>query len=97
MSLSPQEIEDIAKLARLELSDEEKTMYAEQLSAILDYINMLEEVDTSAVEETCQVTGLMNVTRDDEVHEVSDEQKKNIIEAFPDKIGSLLKVKKVFE
>lgn len=97
MSLSPQEIEDIATLARLQLSDEEKTMYAEQLSAILDYVKMLDEVDTSMVEETCQVTGLMNVIRDDEVVEISDEQKKDIIEAFPDKIGSLLKVKKVFE
>lgn len=97
MTLTNQEITDIAKLARLELTQEETTKYAEQLSAIFDYVRMLEEVDTSAVEETCQVTGLTNVMRDDEVQKIDSEHKKKLLEAFPDKIGSLLKVKKVFE
>ena len=49
MSLSKQEVEHIAKLARLELSDEQKELYREQLSAILDYIAKLRELDTKDV------------------------------------------------
>ena len=52
MSLSKQEVEHIAKLARLELSDEQKELYREQLSAILDYIAKLRELDTTDVPPT---------------------------------------------
>jgi aspartyl-tRNA(Asn)/glutamyl-tRNA(Gln) amidotransferase subunit C len=52
MSLSKQEVEHIAKLARLELSDEQKELYREQLSAILDYIAKLRELDTEDVPPT---------------------------------------------
>ncbi|PIR04181.1 MAG: Asp-tRNA(Asn)/Glu-tRNA(Gln) amidotransferase GatCAB subunit C [Candidatus Magasanikbacteria bacterium CG11_big_fil_rev_8_21_14_0_20_39_34] len=97
MKLTPHEIEEIALLARLELSDSEKEIYAEQLSVIFDYIEILNEVDTEDVEETCQVTGLMNVTREDTVGEPNDAVQQKIINAFPEKVGSLLKVKKVFE
>lgn len=97
MKLTPQEIEDIAKLARLELTSKEKKMYAEQLSVVLDYVEMLNEVDTEGVEETCQVTGLEDVVREDEIYECSEETKKKIIEAFPEKMGKLLKVKAVFD
>lgn len=52
MSLSQQEVEHIAKLARLELSNEQKELYCEQLSAILDYIAKLRELDTKDVPPT---------------------------------------------
>ena len=55
----------VAKLASLPLTDEESTKFASQLSAILDYVKQLEKVDTSAVEETSQITGLENVLRED--------------------------------
>ena len=96
MKLTPQEIEDVAKLARLELSAKEKEMYAEQLSVVFDYIEMLNEVDTDGVEETCQVTGLEDVVREDEVFGASEETKNKIIDQFPEKVGRLLKVKAVF-
>jgi len=96
MKLTPQEIENIAKLARLELSAKEKEMYAEQLSVVFDYVEMLNEVDTDGVEETCQVTGLEDVVREDEVFGASEETKNKIIDQFPEKVGRLLKVKAVF-
>ncbi len=96
MKLTPQQVEDIAKLARLELTSKEKKMYAEQLSVVLDYVDMLNEVDTDGVEETCQVTGLEDVVREDEVYESDEEVKKKIIDQFPEKMGKLLKVKAVF-
>lgn len=49
MSLTIAEVEHIAKLARLNLSDEEKSRYREQLSSILDYVTMLQELDTSSI------------------------------------------------
>lgn len=52
MSLTLAEVEHIADLARLELSEDEKTLYREQLSAILDYAARLQEVDTSAIPPT---------------------------------------------
>ena len=94
--LTKDQIEQIATLARLELSEQEKEMYAEQLSVVLDYIEMLDEVDTTGVEETCQVTGLQDVVREDFVVEASEETKKKLINAFPEKVGKLLKVKAVF-
>ena len=97
MKLDKDQIEQIATLARLELTEKEKTMYAEQLSAVLGYIEMLDEVDTTGVEETCQVTGLEDVVREDVVEEASEETKKKLISAFPEKMGKLLKVKAVFD
>lgn len=96
MKLDTQDIIEIAELARLHLTEEEKTRYAGQLSAVLDYVEMLNEVDTSGVQETCQVTGLEDVVREDIVLECGEETRKAIIEQFPAKVGNLLKVKAVF-
>lgn len=59
------DIDHVAKLANLPLSDEEKKKFEKQLDQILDYISQLNEVDTQKVEPTSQVTGLENVTRED--------------------------------
>ncbi len=56
----------IAKLANLSLNGEELKKFEAQLSSILDYIKKLNEVDTENIKETSQVTGLENVTREDE-------------------------------
>lgn len=48
MPLTHQEVEHIARLARLNLTEAEKARYREQLSAILDYVAKLSELDTSA-------------------------------------------------
>jgi len=96
MKLTTKEIEQIATLARLELSEKEKKMYAEQLSVVLDYIDMLSEVNTDGIGETCQVTGLEDVVREDKVVSRSDDEKNKLINNFPEKVGKLLKVKAVF-
>lgn len=49
MSLTPAEVDHIAKLARLNLTDEEKSKYREQLSSILDYVTMLQELDATEI------------------------------------------------
>ena len=55
MSLTLSEVEHIASLARLTLSEEEKARYCQQLSAILDYVTMLQELDTSSIPPTSGV------------------------------------------
>lgn len=97
MKLTTNQIEQIATLARLELTEKEKAMYAEQLSVVLDYIEMLNEVNTDGVTETCQVTGLEDVYREDEAVDTDEESKNRLINSFPEKMGNLLKVKAVFE
>jgi aspartyl-tRNA(Asn)/glutamyl-tRNA(Gln) amidotransferase subunit C len=97
MKLDKEAIEGVARLARLDLSEDEKTIYAEQLSVVLDYVEMLEEVDTEGVPETTQVTGLEDVVREDTVVDCLDDVRQKLIEQFPEREGDLLKVKAVFE
>jgi len=66
MPISREEVEHIAELAKLALTEEEKTLYAEQLSAILEYFCQLQEVDTSGIPPTATVLPIRNVFRPDE-------------------------------
>ncbi|OGH73438.1 MAG: hypothetical protein A3C90_03775 [Candidatus Magasanikbacteria bacterium RIFCSPHIGHO2_02_FULL_51_14] len=95
--ITPEQAEAIATLARLELTDREKNMYAEQLSVILEYMDILNEVDTTDVPETSQVTGLEDVVREDAVEGCEEEVRRALLEAFPEREGELLRVKGVFE
>ncbi len=67
MRLSLADVEHIAQLARLELSPEEKELFREQLSAILDHAARLQELDTEAIPPTAQVIEWRNVMREDQV------------------------------
>ncbi|OGD62692.1 asparaginyl/glutamyl-tRNA amidotransferase subunit C [Candidatus Beckwithbacteria bacterium RBG_13_42_9] len=63
--LSQEQVKHIAKLANLELTEQEVSLFQKQLSQILDYFELLKAVDTKNTEETSQVTGLKNVFRED--------------------------------
>lgn len=67
MSLTLEQVSEIATLARLELTKQEKERFRQQLSAILDYAAMLQQLDTGNVPPTANVTGLVGVLRDDEI------------------------------
>jgi len=64
--LSKKEVEHIAWLAHIELSDQEKILFTEQFNEILDYFKKIDEVDTEGVEPTYHVLDLKNVSRTDE-------------------------------
>ena len=72
MKLDKEKVERVAHLARLELSEEEKEKFAEQLSDILDHAEKLKELDTSDVEPMAHVQPVNNVFREDEVQESLD-------------------------
>jgi aspartyl-tRNA(Asn)/glutamyl-tRNA(Gln) amidotransferase subunit C len=67
--LSRDDVLKLARLSRLKLSDEEVEKFREELSSILEYVEVLNKVDTSGLEPTSQVTGLKNVMRKDETRD----------------------------
>lgn len=69
MKISRKEVEHVALLARLELNEDEVERFSHQLSAILTYMDKLNELDTRAVEPTSHVIPVTNVFREDEVKE----------------------------
>ena len=67
MTLTLAEVEKIAHLARLELTEQQKSQYREQLSAILDYAEMFNELDLDGIPPTAHAVAQHNVTRPDVV------------------------------
>ena len=67
MQITKEEVEKVAKLARLELTEVEKAAFTKQLSQILTYVETLKQYDTAGVEPTATVLGQVNVFRSDEV------------------------------
>jgi len=64
--LTREDVLKLAQLARLQLTDDEVAEFQKELGEILQYVEQLNDVDVSGLEPTSQVTGLTNVTRDDE-------------------------------
>jgi aspartyl-tRNA(Asn)/glutamyl-tRNA(Gln) amidotransferase subunit C len=67
VKLSLAHVEHVAKLAQLALTDQEKELFREQLSSILQYAERLQEVDTSDIPPTATVLPLENIMRDDKI------------------------------
>src|SRR4051812_44132427 len=65
--LTREDVLKLARLARLQLSDEEVEEYSSELSQILEYVEQLGTVDVTGLQPTNQITGLTNVMRPDEV------------------------------
>jgi len=94
MSISEKDIEYCAQLARLELTNQEKEKFLEQLSSILGYFNKLGELKLEKVDPIYQVTGQENVMREDEVK--NNEDRDNLLKNTPEEEGGFIRVKSVF-
>ncbi len=75
MAISIKDVEHVAKLARLSLSEEEKRLYTEQLARIIENFNDLAAVDTTGVEPLSHALPIVNVLREDLCLRSSDRQK----------------------
>jgi aspartyl-tRNA(Asn)/glutamyl-tRNA(Gln) amidotransferase subunit C len=95
MALTIAEVEHVAHLARLRLSADELEKMRIDLSAILDHIDMLKEVDVSDVAPTAQVTDLFNVMREDVVR--SSLPREDVLLNAPDQRDGMFRVKAIFE
>ena len=63
--ISIKDVEHVAKLARLELTEEEKEKFTKQLGAILEYAQQMNEIDTIGVEPMAHAIPVVNVMRED--------------------------------
>jgi aspartyl-tRNA(Asn)/glutamyl-tRNA(Gln) amidotransferase subunit C len=95
MALTIAEVEHVAHLARLRLSAEELEKLRTDLSAILDHIDLLMEVDVSAVAPTAQVADLFNVMREDETRPALP--REDVLANAPDQRDGMFRVKAIFE
>ncbi len=93
--ISKEEVKHVAKLARLDMTDEEADMFTKQLDDIIGYAEQLNELDTENVEPTTHVLDMKNVLREDETKPWlnNEEALKNT----PDKQNGLIKVPAVLE
>lgn len=93
MSLSEKEVRYVARLARLEMTDEEIRLYSRQLSSILGYIEQLNGLDTKDVEPLSHVLDLKNVFREDAVK--SSLPQKEILSNGPETLAGHFRVPKI--
>ena len=89
------EVEKIAGLARIEISPEEAEKFSEELSDVLGYVDQLSDVDTKGVEPISQVTGLVNVVREDVSEDFDEEMRRELVERAAEKKDGFIKVKSV--
>lgn len=95
MSISKEQVEHVANLARLKLTDEERDQFTIQLNQILQFAEKLNELDTDEVEPTSHVLQMSNVLRDDEVKPSLPHEK--VIENAPRQQDGMFLVPSVFE
>jgi len=95
--INKQEVQHIAKLARLGLTPKEVAQFQKELSKILDYIEKLEKVDISKVEPTSHSIRVENIMRIDESKKEKIEIGKKLVEMAPEKKGGFLKTKSIIK
>lgn len=87
------DVEHVAKLARLELTEEEKELYTKQLDDVLKYVEQMNEVDTSDVKPMSHAIDFVNVMREDKV--VYEQTKEQLMMNAPDEENGFFKVPKI--
>jgi len=95
MKLSREEVQHIARLARLGMTETELERFREQLSNILENFEILQQVDTSDIPPTAQAIPLQNVVRDDKV--APSLPPDDVLANAPKREGELFRVKAVLE
>lgn len=90
-------IKNLAKLARIELSQKEQKKFQKELTLILDWVKILKKVDVSKTKPTFYPLSLKNVMREDEIKICPKEICQKIIDLMPEKEKKFLKVKRIFD
>jgi len=95
MNISVADVEHVARLARLELSEGEKSLFAGQMGAILGYVEKLRELDTEGILPTSHAVPMENSFREDAARPSIGIEKA--LSNAPDRTGSFYRVPKVIE
>lgn len=88
-------VDHLSRLARLSISEEEKSTYGDQLAGILSYMEKLNELDTEGVEPTSHVISMSNVVRED--LPLSSLPREEALANAPDSTGEFYRVPKIIE
>lgn len=91
--ISKEVVEKVAKLSRLNLNEEEKELYANQLSQILDTMEGLQQIDTEGVAPLAHVLPIENVLREDEVGECFTQE--TVLANAPEELDGMFQVPKI--
>ena len=91
--ITVKDVEHVAKLARLELTEDEKVLYTKQLGDVLKYVDQMNEVDTSDVKPMTQVIDFVNVMREDKVY--YEQTKEELMKNAPDEENGFFRVPKI--
>ncbi len=95
MAISKEEIVHIAKLANLNLTEEEIAMYAENMTDILEFAEVVNSLDTDNIKETIGINGEYNVFRKDEVKQ--DISKDELLKNAPSQDEGMFRIPKVIQ
>lgn len=96
--LNLEEIKHLAKLARLEIHEEELASFQKELSSILDYFEQLKEISAKNTQITAHALDIKNIFREDETDKICDEKIiANMIKQAPNKKNGYVKVKAVLK
>ncbi len=95
MVITIQDVENVARLARLSLSDAEKELYASQLSRIIENFNELKAVDTTNIEPLAHALPVTNVLREDEIKPSLG--RDVLLANAPDREGAFFRVPRIGE
>lgn len=93
--ITPEDVEHVARLARLSLTEGEKARLREELDAILAYVDALRAVDTGGVEPTAHVLPVVNVMREDEPRPCLPAE--TMLANAPDRSGLFVRVPRIIE
>ena len=91
--ITSNDVRKVAQLARLELSEDQITLYTSQLEKILGYVEELEKVETTNVTPTTRAVEVVNVVREDSV--VKTQIREELLEQAPNREGNFYRVPKI--
>jgi aspartyl-tRNA(Asn)/glutamyl-tRNA(Gln) amidotransferase subunit C len=92
--LSPEDVLKLARLARIDLTEDELQEFAGEFDAILAYVEKLQSVEVEGLEPTTQVNGLKNVMRSDEIVDYGYKP-EDLLKNVPQTQDDLIKVKRM--
>ena len=95
MKITKEQVEHVARLARLAITEEEKAVFSEQLSAILTYVEQLNQLDTSKVEPTSHVISMQNVFREDRIKKSLP--REEVLAGAPEATDEFFRVPRIIE
>lgn len=95
MTITSENVRHVARLARITLTDEQIAVFCRQLNDIVEYIEKLNEIDTSNIEPTSHVAPLNNIFREDLI--IPSQQRQEMLKNAPDSNGRFYIVPKIIE